>query len=567
MAETDVFSALNVGSGLNTSELIQNLVDAERAPKEEKINKKIETAEVSISAIAELKNSISESNSVIKALDGTEVFTGSSTSTAVSLKVTDPAKVSQMMNTVSVTQLAKAQTLVFDGFTSSTENIGSGIIAFQRGSWNNGSFTSDSTYNSKNINIGDTSYTLTDIKDAINAGNVGATASVVKKSTNDYALVIRANSGVANSFQLSVTEGSNAGLKKLEHLSQSSNTTGISSASGATITTSSAHGYQVGDTVKYIAAGTALTGLTSLNSYKIASVPSTTTFTLTNLDGSSITYGGNGHSQDKFTRTNTETVSGADSSFTLDGVTITRSTNIIDDVIDGASLTLSSTTTSDAYVSVSTSKEKVLTAIENLIEEVNKVNSEIQELTARGLNGAKKGALAGDSTMRSISQKLKKLTTQPMDGFGDKTIYLANLGVSTTQDGMLVLNSRTFDEAFANSPEDLTALFTDRLHSSSSLVIPKLSGAKTKTYEAGTYYFDIGTQGKLTGTSVSTDITSSNYTPASGSRDLVLTVDGVQSGTVRLTGGPYDSTSAMASELETAINSDNVLANAELLLT
>jgi len=39
MAETDVFSALNVGSGLNTSELIKNLVDAERAPKEEKINR------------------------------------------------------------------------------------------------------------------------------------------------------------------------------------------------------------------------------------------------------------------------------------------------------------------------------------------------------------------------------------------------------------------------------------------------------------------------------------------------------------------------------------------------
>ena len=113
MAETDVFSALNVGSGLNTSELIKNLVDAERAPKEEKINRKIETAEVSISAIAELKNTISDSNSVIKSLDGTEVFTGSSTNTAVSLKVIDPAKVNQMMSTVSVSQLAKSQTLVF----------------------------------------------------------------------------------------------------------------------------------------------------------------------------------------------------------------------------------------------------------------------------------------------------------------------------------------------------------------------------------------------------------------------------------------------------------------------
>ena len=127
MAENDVFSALNVGSGLNTTELIKNLVDAEKAPKEEKLNEKIETTEVSISAIADLKNSISESNSTIKGLDGTEVFTGSSTSSSVSLNVTDPAKVSQMMNTVKVTQLAKAQTLVFDGFTSATHNIGSGI--------------------------------------------------------------------------------------------------------------------------------------------------------------------------------------------------------------------------------------------------------------------------------------------------------------------------------------------------------------------------------------------------------------------------------------------------------
>ena len=565
MAETDVFSALNVGSGLNTSELIKNLVDAERAPKEEKLNKKIETAEVSISAISELKNTIRDSNSVIKSLDGTEVFTGSSTSTSVSLKVTDPAKVSQMMSTVSVSQLAKSQTLVFDGFTSATANVGSGILFFQRGTWNNGIFSADTDYNPKDINIGDTAYSITDIKDAINASSVGAIASVVKKDTTDFALVIRANSGAANSFQISVTEGNNSGLKKIEHLSQITNTSNISSSEGATITSSASHGYNVGDTVKYIATGTALTGLTSLNTYKISSIPSSTSFTLTNVDGTSITYGGgNGNSQDKFTRVNTETVSGVDSSFAVDGVTITRPTNTIDDVIDGASLTLSSTTTTDANVSVTTSKDKVLSALNNLIEEVNKISSQIKELTARGLNGEKKGALAGDTTMRSISERLKKITTQPMDGFGEDTIYLANLGVSTTQDGMLVLNSRKFDEAFANSPEDLTALFTDRLHSTSSLIIPKLSGAQTKTYKAGRYFFDLGTQGKLTGSSVSTDITSSNYTPSSGNQNLQLTIDGVLSGTIQITGGPYNSTNSMASALETAINADNILAQNDI---
>ena len=55
MSSQDVFSALNIGSGMNTTELIQNLLTAERAPKEKKINDKIEKNEVSISAIAELK--------------------------------------------------------------------------------------------------------------------------------------------------------------------------------------------------------------------------------------------------------------------------------------------------------------------------------------------------------------------------------------------------------------------------------------------------------------------------------------------------------------------------------
>ena len=103
-----------------------------------------------------------------------------------------------------------------------------------------------------------------------------------------------------------------------------------------------------------------------------------------------------------------------------------------------------------------------------------------------------------------------------MEGFGDKTIFLANLGVTTTQDGQLVLNNnRTFDEAFDNNPQDLTALFTDRLHSTSSLVVPKLSGAQTKTYKTGRYYFDLGTQGNLTGSSPSKKDISSNFTPSS----------------------------------------------------
>ena len=566
MAENDVFSALNVGSGLNTTELIKNLIEAERAPKEDKINEKIETTEVSISAIAELKKTIKDSNNVIDDLDGTNVFTGNSTSTAVSLTVDDPAKIKEMVNSITVSKLARGQTLVYDGFSSATSNIGSGTLIFQRGKWDNGSFTVDATYNSQQVIIGDTSYTLNDIKDAINQGNIGVTASVIKKTATDYALALRAETGASNSFEIKVVEGNNAGLNQLRHAENIANTTVISSASaGATITTSAAHGFQIGDTVKYIAAGTALNGLTSLSSYKVSSVGSTT-FTLTNSDGTSVTYGGShGNANDKFVRTSKETLAGQDASITLDGVSITRSKNSIKDLIDGATLNLASATTKEENISITASQTKVLEAIEKLIDEVNEMNAQMQALLERGLDGGEKGALAGDVTVRNILQKLKKITTEPIYGYAEKPIFLTNLGVSTNQDGMLKLNERAFNDAFANSPQDLTALFTDRLHSSSSLITPKLSGS---FYEPGRYAFDIGTQGYLTGASpVSTDITTSNFSPSSGSQNLVVTVDGIQSETILLTGGPYSTTSALSTAIENAINADNNLAVKQIGVT
>ena len=554
----DVFSALNIGSGMNTTELIQNLLTAERAPKEKKINEKIEKNEVSVSAIAELKKSISESSKTIDAMEGTNVFEGSSTSTSVKVTVTDPATVKETSSSINVSQLATSQTLVFDGFTSATALVGDGDLLFQRGTWSNGVFTADANYAQRTVNISSSAYSLTDIQDKINNASLGVTAKIVMKDKSDYALVLRSSTGLANSFKITATEGSNSGLKGIQHSSHTANTSSISSAEGASITVSSAHGFKVGDTLRYIASGTALNGLTSLSEYKIASIPSANSFTLTNSNGNAITYGGSGgSSSDAFVRTSTETASAQNASFTIDGVTISRSTNEVTDVIEGAKLSLLNTTTSAAVVSVSTSKTQVLEALESLVEEINNLASQLATLTERGLNGGEKGALASETAVRAISDRLKKITTEPIYGYGENPVYLANLGVSTTKAGGLKINERTFDLAFQDDPQALTALFSDRLHSTSSLISPFLTGSN---YKPGYYFFDIGSQATLTGSAPSTNITSSNYTPSSGSQSFTMTLNGVSSGAINITGGPYSTTSSLASALENAINSDNKLA-------
>ncbi len=83
--------------------------------------------------------------------------------------------------------------------------------------------------------------------------------------------------------------------------SVTSDTSSIASAIGATITTSTDHGFAVGDTIQYLANSTSLTGLTDKAVYKIASISGTNQFTLTETDGTTITYGGSdGDANDKF---------------------------------------------------------------------------------------------------------------------------------------------------------------------------------------------------------------------------------------------------------------------------
>ena len=60
---TDYLSALNVGSGLDTKTIVKAIVDAERVPKENIIQKKIDTRTLEISAFSEVKSKLTASSS------------------------------------------------------------------------------------------------------------------------------------------------------------------------------------------------------------------------------------------------------------------------------------------------------------------------------------------------------------------------------------------------------------------------------------------------------------------------------------------------------------------------
>jgi flagellar hook-associated protein 2 len=196
----DYLSALNAGSGLNVTQIVDALVDAERAPKQKKIDEAKETATVKISALGSLKSELSVFDTNAKLLDGQTGLKLSSSTSNVTLTRTDSSLASEFSHSINVSQIAQAQVLNFDnggsGFSSTTADIGIDELSLRFGTWSGTSFSTNSDYASAttlNFTAGDTS--LTDVRDAINNAGIGVTASIIEVSDSQYSLMVKSAVG------------------------------------------------------------------------------------------------------------------------------------------------------------------------------------------------------------------------------------------------------------------------------------------------------------------------------------------------------------------------------------
>ena len=201
---TDYINLLNAGSGLNTKQIIDSLVEAERTPVEELITKNTEEIEVSISSFGTLKQKFSDLETNISSLDGVTGLTISQTGSSVNAEVTDNSLFSEFSSSFEVSQIATSHTLVFDGFESESASVGSGTLTFEFGSWSNGSFTVNSNVSGGSIPIQSSSDSLAEVKASINAAGLGVTASILKQSDDNYALVLKSQEGEDNAMRISM---------------------------------------------------------------------------------------------------------------------------------------------------------------------------------------------------------------------------------------------------------------------------------------------------------------------------------------------------------------------------
>ena len=149
----------------------------------------------------------------------------------------------------------------------------------------------------------------------------------------------------------------------------------------------------------------------------------------------------------------------ADAALSVDGIAVTRSTNQIDDLLPGLTLTLTATTSSPVQVVAKEDSNLAEAELRAFVDALNTTAGLLRETSKRGVNGAASGPLVADPTVAALKRNFAALTTTPLEGFGDTPVYLSNLGVRTERDGTLSLDTEVFQAAFTQDPTQYRAVF------------------------------------------------------------------------------------------------------------
>mgnify|MGYP001447965529 CR=1 FL=1 len=466
MTKTEILSNIGVGSGINTTELIKALVDADTAPQKSNLDNLEEKTKDKISTFGILKSNLQDFKNILKDIQSQQEFGyvgSSSDATVATLTATGSTAGSDINSSLTVTTLASSHTLTGPTLASPSSTVGQRNITINFGTWSadptasgGQSFTSNGQ---SQISVAATSSTtLSELRDTIN--------SAATDSDND---------GTKDVVASIIYDGSNYMLM-------------LKSESGAS------------------------------NEMKVTDSHSTPAYAYDTTDGAQLT----------------QRVAGVNSAFTVDGISMTRSSNSVDDLFSGFTLDLKKTSGSPIIISSSVDLDGVTNLLTGYVETYNQL---MGNLTAMGSNdpvdNENDGALIGDSTLREIRSELREMSSTAIKGYEGGPYYLSFLGVSTNRDGSLNFNKSQMESQFKSKPETVRAFFSNNYSTSNSNI--SITAFDFNETKPGSYAFSTDGSTHTIG-GVSATKSGDAYSVASGDpKGLGITVtngSGVTSGTI-----------------------------------
>lgn len=485
-------ASATTGTSIDVNSIVNQLMTVEQQPIT-KLSVKEASYQAKLSAFGTIKSALATFQTALQGLSNASKFqaVNATPSDATIFSATAASTAIAGSYSLDITSLSQAQKLVASGQTSSTAAIGAGAattVTFDFGSISGGTFSTVTgvytgaafTSNgnaTKSITIDSTNNSLQGIRDAINAGKMGVTATIINDgSGTPYRLALSSdNNGANNSLKISVT----------------------------------------GDT--------AVSNLLANDPAGIQHLA--------------------------------ETVTAQNANFKVNGVTVSKSSNTIFDVIPGVTLNLNKTTTSTTSLTVVRDTAAISNSISGFVKAYNDLSSTLTTVSAYNPASKTGALLQGDSTVRSLQSQLRAALTTTITGTSGALTTLSQVGVSFQKDGSLTLDNIKLGNAISNNFNDIAGLFAAVGNATDSLVSFNSASSTTKPGNYAVNISQLATRGSTIGSAAA------NTTITAATNDtLNFTINGVST-SVTLTAATYTAQS-LAAELQSKINSASELSAA-----
>ena len=252
-----------------------------------------------------------------------------------------------------------------------------------------------------------------------------------------------------------------------------------------------------------------------------------------------------------------EVVATQNAELNVDGIFISRSSNDIDDVIDGLTLSLkpdSEGSINRIHVEMSTAS--VTEAVNDFISKYNEMIDVVDSLTGYDPETKTAGPLSGDASIRGVISQIRRTLGDNFSNVNSKYDSLSSIGINTGRDGKLVLDSAKLQTAIEDDLQQVVQLFSISGSSSDPAIRYLEAGDETKTNAYDLVITRMASQGAWAGRPVMTGGEIFPLNLQQGDNSFKLRVDGVSSQKITLTAKNYFNQNELLQELRNQINSD-----------
>lgn len=150
-----------------------------------------------------------------------------------------------------------------------------------------------------------------------------------------------------------------------------------------------------------------------------------------------------------------------DASFKVNGLTVSRSSNTVNDVIDGVTLELYASTSGAARLDMNRDTAGIKSNVQGLVTAYNEFEETLKILGDRGSEVEEfGGALAGESLLQSVRNQVRSLITNTSSTPGTTIKAARDVGLSFDRFGQLTLDESKLVNALQNNFAEVSTMFS-----------------------------------------------------------------------------------------------------------